>query len=103
MTINQYDKLITLLIESRGERGCDDALRKLRKNYGVKRTMEIPNYHASSIINKVQSELTNKDIQDTFPDGIMECECGGSAIKKGRFLFCKKCNKLLDEINTPSL
>lgn len=101
MTLEQGDRIIDLLIESRGEDGCEEACKKIKENFGVNKLRDISEESAVKIIDKLELELVEKNVKDVFkndlePQDIKCPDCGGLVNRKGMFLICKKCRKIVE-------
>ena len=103
MTIKKYDKIIDNLITLRGEDGCEEACKKLKKNYNVEKMLDIPIRYANKILDKLEGEITLKNAEEIFEideEYKVKCSnCGKDSYRKGMFYICNHCHKVFDSIN----
>ena len=79
------DRLIELLIQNRGEYGCDIAVKKIYENFGITNLDQLSDVQIQKLIDKEEKKS---------PD-VIPCPCGATAYRKGMFYICNKCHKVV--------
>jgi len=85
------DRLLEVIIESRGEDNTDKTIEGIKKYYKVESLEKLSNYQVNVLLAKFESEIKKRDNADRPKCG----ECGEAVYRKGMFYICNKCHKVI--------